>query len=718
MEINPDVPSFSSLSGTFLFISTAPTSTTTVLPKNLFLLSTGILSGSAITGAPYNLTAGDAAPNDIDQFSNLQRVIQRFGRRSPVANRFRSALQEVPFGINVFLPAIKEPTNSGFAGFATKIIRAAGTVVGSGEISVRACNFEARAPVANGDNANAVATAIKSALDNKIPDAPVVTASNIDIQLPVITITVNATGTSVFSIVANGVTKTQALTAGWTPTQSATAIAAALSGDATYPLTATSNAGVVTPTWRAGFPVSSITISTTDATQLFALTYLTTGGSAGVTTPLTYVVRGQEGNDSPLVVTIPPEVTGITLSPAIVTVTTTSIGDGGSASLFTIQCGSLVTVVSIPVATTPANATLLIEAAINGGTFPLTSDAIGAMVTLFFRSGWVFNRLKVASTEDATGQTYAVADRHDSAGAITSVTTTAGDPAFTALQGSGVPTLTTVLDNKAKLPAMIEWSSDYTDLTSINAEVEHVELYANGFYQQGQRETRCSTEIVDDVADILTSATPALSNYWRQSVVTYQDPPSQGASFAVQIAARLCATDLPYNMDGRVLRSGSLSPLLPARADTEMTPPTLDVAIGSYHLTPLRGVNGQVSIVRGRSTWGGEGRWGDWSYGRIFDQVRFELGAFLNNRFAGKVLFIGGGTIRIRNAFTLRDLRNAIGEYLDSRDGIIIDGSRTLKQFIQVDIDGVDPTRQLIQLAIRPPIESHQRVGVLTSSTN
>jgi len=72
-------------------------------------------------------------------------------------------------------------------------------------------------------------------------------------------IATNATGSN-FTITANGVAKIVAITAMWTPTQSATAIAAALAGDASFPLTATSALGVVTASWRAGFLPSSVSI--------------------------------------------------------------------------------------------------------------------------------------------------------------------------------------------------------------------------------------------------------------------------------------------------------------------------------------------------------------------------------------------------------------------------------------------------------------------------
>ncbi len=716
MILNPDVPSSAQTPGTFLFISTAPTTVGTVQPKSVFLVATGVLSGSAITGAPYSLTAGTATPNDIEQYSDLTRVNQAFNRRSPIANRFRSALQEVPFGINVYLASIAEPTNSGFAGLAAKILTGSGTALGSGEIGVRVAGHLARASVANGDDASVFMASIKAALDIKIPDAPMVTGANINIQLPVITIATNATGSN-FTITANGIAKVIAITAAWTGTQSATAIAAALSGDATFPLTATSALGVVHASWRAGFLPATLTISQVDATQTYVLTYDTAGAASGVTTPLLYVVRGEEGNDSPIVVTIPPEITGVRISPASIGIATAAAGHSGGASLFTLQVGSLVEVVSIPATTTAVNAAILIAAGINAATFPLTAEAAGASVALYFRSGWVVNRIQVSSTEDGGGQTYTLRDRHDSAGAITSVSTTAGSPALTALSGSGVPTLTTLLGNKAKLPEMIEWAVDYTDLTSIDDISAHVDLYANGYYQQNQRTTMTDTRAVETVAALLTSATPQLGNYWRQSIVTYQDPPCQGGAYSAQIAARLCATNLPFNMDGQVLRVGTLAPMLPCRADTELSSPTIDVALGSYHLTPLQGVNGNVIIVRGKTTWDGlDSRWGDWSYGRMFDALRYGLKLFLNTRFYQKVLFVGGGTVRVDNGFTLNDVRDAIGEYLDSQDGIIVDGSASLKPFIEVAVDVNDTSRILIALRQRPPRENHERVGVLTSA--
>ena len=226
-QINPDVPSTAQIPDTYLYISTAPTSISVDQPKDLFLVATGILAGSQITNAPYSLTAGTATPNEIKQFSDVRRVNSAFGRKSPIANRFRNALQEVPIGINMHVAAITEPANTGYAGMATRLLTFVGTAAGSGQIPLRIGGHLCQIPVANGDVASTIAASAKRAIDRFMPDAPIVTGDVIDINNSVITITVAAAGGN-FTITANGIAKVVAITAGWTPTQSATAISAAI----------------------------------------------------------------------------------------------------------------------------------------------------------------------------------------------------------------------------------------------------------------------------------------------------------------------------------------------------------------------------------------------------------------------------------------------------------------------------------------------------------
>jgi hypothetical protein len=711
-QINPDVPSTAQLPDTYLYISTAPMSIGVSQPKDLFLVATGVLSGSQVTSAPYSLTAGTATPNEIRQYSDVTRANRAFHRKSPIANRFRNALQEVPIGINIFLAALAEPANSGFSGMATRLLTFYGTAAGSGQITLRVGGHECQIPVANGDQGAAIAASGKTAFDRYLLDCPMVSAPLIG--APLLTITGNATGSNLI-IAAAGVSKTIAITAGWTPAQSATAIAAALAGDTAFPLTATSAAGVVSTSWRAGFPVTPVTVTDADTTQDYALTY---ASGSGPTLPLTYVVRGLDGNDCPVLIDIPPELTGISVSPGALLVSTTALGAAGSASLFTLLCDATAYVVSIPIGTTASQAAALIAAEINRTTGPLSATAVGAAVTLFYRPGWYVKKLQVSSTEDATGQTYTLADRHDSAGAISSVSTTAGSATATPLQGSGAPNLTTLLDNASKkTTGYSEWAVDYLDSTSTSAIYRHVEEYSNGFYQRNQRVTLICTDPLETAAAVATNASPQLGNSWRYSVGVYQGAACQGGAYAAQVAARLCATDLPYNVDGMQLVSGTIAPMLPGRSETDLSPPSQDVALGTYHVFPLQGVNGVVTVLRGKTVWAQSNtEWGDWSYGRIFDAVRFGMRAFLNSRFKGRVLFRGGGTVRVPNGFTAQDVKDAIGEYLDSIDGVICDGAKDLKRFIAVEPDPNNPGFLRIFFRERPPRELHIISGVVAAA--
>ena len=374
--------------------------------------------------------------------------------------------------------------------------------------------------------------------------------------------------------------------------------------------------------------------------------------------------------------------------------------------------------VSIPVGTTAAQAAALIAAGISAETGPLSAAAAGSQVALYHRSGWYSKKLQVSSTEDATGQTYRLYDRHDAAGTISSVTTTAGSAALTGLPGAGAPTLTTLLGNASKrVGGFTEWSVDYLDSASTSAIYAHVEQYGNGYYQRNQRVTFVSTDPLEDAAAVATSASPQLGNSWRYSVGVAQGGACQGGAYSAQVAARLCATDLPYNMDGMQLVSGTIAPILPGRSDTDLTPTEEDVALGTYHLFPLKGINGIVTITRGKTTWTADNiEWGDWSYGRTFDAVRYGMRAFLNRRFRGRVLFLGGGTVRVPNGFTPQDVKDAIGEYLDSIDGVICDGARDLKRFIAVEASRNNPGFLRIFFRERPPRELHIISGVIAAA--
>lgn len=442
------------------------------------------------------------------------------------------------------------------------------------------------------------------------------------------------------------------------------------------------------------------------------------------TVPLVCISRGEVGNSKPVVVEIPPEITGLKIGVGAISISTNAAGAGGNPSLFTIRCGALSVTVSLAIGTTPTNAAIAIAAAINAATIGLTATAASSVVQLYYRNGWAVHRIQINSTEDVGGQVYTLKDRLNTGHtAVASTATTAGSATYTGLQGSGTPTLTTVLANRRAKAQMLEWYSEYNDSTSLGAIATHIEQYANGYYQENQRCTFGSDEVLDvsatgvkNAKQRLTDPSPNLTTSWRYIELVAQDCFSGISTLAVELAADLCAATLPFNFDGHVLAQGTFAPVLGCRGDTELDPLTQDVAMRTYHLTPVRTMNGRVMIPRGVTSWGAANReWCDFSYGRIFDDSRYRLRSYFNQEFDGKVLFTGT-TPRVDNAFTLEDVEQAGRTWLLSRDGITIDGARELARYVRAEVDPDEPTYIRFALRLRPPREAHVKGGTLSSA--
>mgnify|MGYP000095905086 CR=1 FL=1 len=442
------------------------------------------------------------------------------------------------------------------------------------------------------------------------------------------------------------------------------------------------------------------------------------------TVPLVCLHRGEVGNSKPVVVDIPPEITGLKIGVGSIEIATNAAGASGSPSLFTIRCGALSVSVSLAIGTTPANAATAIAAAINAATFGLTATAASTAVKLYYRNGWAVHRIQINSTEDALGQTYTLKDRMNAThAAVASTATTAGSATYTGLQGSGTPTLTTVLANRRTKGQMLEWYSEYNDSTSLGAIATHIEQYANGYYQENQRCTFGSDEVLDVTAtgvknakQRLTDPSPNLTTSWRYIELVAQDCFSGISNLAVELAADLCAALLPFNFDGHELAQGTFAPVLGCRGDTELDALTRDVAMRTYHLTPIQTLNGKVVIPRGVTSWGAANReWSDFSYGRIFDDSRYRIRSYFNQEFNGKVLFTGT-TPRVDNAFTLDDVEQAGRTWLLSRDGITIDGARELARYVRAEVDPDEPTYIRFAMRLRPPREAHVKGGTLSSA--
>lgn len=444
------------------------------------------------------------------------------------------------------------------------------------------------------------------------------------------------------------------------------------------------------------------------------------------TVGLAYINRGEIGNDRPIRVQIPSSITGVALSPGTITVATNAAAGG---SVFTLNVGSYSLPVAIPGAQTPANSATAIAAAINAATFPLRATVASNVVTLLYgydsSDGWVVHRISVASTEATGGQTYTLADRHDHASptaAITSVATVPATATATALAGSGTPNLTAVLANIIKdKDGFLEWVTEFIDPTSARAiTTATIEIQGNGANNKSQRVTFASSEPLDTARSRVTGAlapSPDLTGYWRSTYLHGQDLPMQAVTAAAMLAAALAVAEQPKNFDGfELLSQDPRVPIAPSRQDVELSDASRDVAMRSYHMTPLIGVRGRLLVQRGVTTWGAINiEWADFSFGRCFDRDRSGMRRFLASRFAGKVYF-SRTEPRIPDGFTDTDVADAVIEYQALRDGITIDGADSLRQFVKVRRNPTDGSRLDITYRQRPPRELHKLVGIVSEA--
>lgn len=444
------------------------------------------------------------------------------------------------------------------------------------------------------------------------------------------------------------------------------------------------------------------------------------------TVGLAYIHRGEIGNDRPIRVQIPSSITGVALAAGTITITTNAAAGG---SVFTINVGSYSLPVAIPSSSTPANSATLIDAAINAATFPVRSTVSSNVVTLLYgydsSDGWVVDRISVASTEATGGQVYTLSDRHNHATPTASLGTVATVPATataTALAGSGTPNLTAVLANIIKdKDGYSEWVCEFTDPTSVRAvTTATIEVQGNGANNKSQRVTFASSEPLDTARTRITGAlapSPDLTGYWRSAYLHGQDLPMQATTAAAMLAAALAVAEQPKNFDGfELVSQDPRVPIAPSRQDVELSGASRDVAMRSYHLTPLIGVRGRLRVQRGVTTWGAINiEWADFSFGRCFDRDRSGMRHFLSNRFAGRIYF-SHTEPRIPDGFTDVDIQDAVIEYQALRNGITIDGADSLRQFVKVRRNPSDGSRLDITYRQRPPRELHKLVGIVSEA--
>jgi len=433
---------------------------------------------------------------------------------------------------------------------------------------------------------------------------------------------------------------------------------------------------------------SASTVGTNVAAAIYLLKDIPVTASGTSTVTLTYRHKGVIGNDLPVIVNI-NNATGITASPGTIAFSgtasgagTTSISIGGTTISATISNSDSASVIASALNT-----------AINAGAYPVTASVSSSTVTLFYAPDRAVHRIT---------------------GSITAAITTTITPAV-GTAGAGTPTLTTALTNAAALTAFPFWCSAFNDTSSLGTLSTHIETYADGLNQKGQRLFYCSTEALATAGAIPVGTTPLLTATPRYRALWEVDSPQQAYELAGRAAAEATITDYPpRNYDGVALKTRGTVPLLHPHKVVRSSPSDQNAALYSYFMTPIvvDESTGTLRILRGRTTSNAsDQRLWDWGCIDTLDYYRYDLNAFLYDRFKQKSVKLTG-TPKTTNTITPQSIIDAVYERAKTwDDNDLFDDIDSLKNSIVVNADPTVSGRFDIAVPGRPPVPFHQGAG-------
>lgn len=409
--------------------------------------------------------------------------------------------------------------------------------------------------------------------------------------------------------------------------------------------------------------------------------------SGGDTLELEDIHAGEAGNDMPISVTFDSDEAGVAASCGTLT-----IGGGPAAAngVLTVKA----TVKSAAIAYLSADTATVIATkavtALNGDAYSVSAAQAAVatpVVTLFYRSARVLNRLSAAAV----------------GGGITA-TLAAG------VQGVGTPTITSAIaalsaDTQAYKSIVPFWtdSSNAGTLAAavISQDQSPIEKDQRVFFGT-------SLSLVDSQAANLADATsPKLTTSALFAVM--QEPGSTVPAYeqAARVGAIVAAEDYQArNFNGRALTGNEYAPLgAPHRADRQ-TPDEENLSITALFLAPI-GVNedDEVVIVRSSTTYKAKGsldqKLEKWSAMLQVHLYRNEIKAEFRRLFREKSIKRYGEP-RTDASVSAQDVKDAVYRLMlewDDRD--LFDGAQQLRDAIQAGVV-VSPTRIDVSLPFRP----------------
>lgn len=463
-----------------------------------------------------------------------------------------------------------------------------------------------------------------------------------------------------------------------------------------------------------GRPIVSIGFSTGDATTSIAQSINDAinnlddapGGAsiASSTVTVTYPHKGDVGEDLPIRCKVNGTGTGITISDGSLVFATNVTGNGSVR----IVIGATTITVAITGGDTPAQVATKVVAAIAAGAYPVTA-AIGgtsATVDLFYAAGRDVRRI--------------------TASIVTSTGITVDQTAFGTV-GSGAPDLTAALANLQSQGGFGSWAVPFVgtqatpDTTTLGTIATYVELQADGVHQHEQRVHAGAAWPAATFGTIPVGTSPALTSSPRYAMLWAQDFGIQAWEIACRIAAARAGNDYAAkNWDGYILKGSTTAPLVLPAIPSRPIGDTINAAMRSYYLTPIR-VDNQTNtavIEKGTTT-------SNSSYLPLRDFATIDQISFWRRSVAQRLINLFSavsakqvGTPRTPNTITAQAVADAM--YLlalewDSAD--LYDGAETFKAGFTSKFNQVNPTRIDAAFPMSPVINVHQ-IGVIGNLTS
>lgn len=646
--------------------------------------------------------------------TGVQDVIEKCGTRSGCRYIYEYVRSAVPSGLRISVVPVKMSGSK--ATFRIKII---GTAQGSGRLRAYILDYLSFVDVKALDTASTIAAGLITSIHQleRIPYTAAFTP--VDILTGVanagIRLTVKVGGVTI-RLINPGV-----LTASTTVAVTNRAIEVTLKHDGTN-ITATSN------------DVIAALIASASAKELLA-TVGTAPGHDGAGTPtalaatalagdeivLTAITGGEHTSEHPVVVDMDDTIRLETSAGVRGGVAAGSIlfagGNTGAAATFTTTVGTK----SAPASLGNAQAEALSASQVASGiqqTGSMTCDAIvdastPAKVWLLYKKGEVFNAASVAVSTSIAPQT---------------ATLDVG------VAGSGVPTLTSALNNLISYDAAQEWVNEFgmqADDTPLQDLSTHLRTFGDGYRQKEQFLTFGYSSRLTAAGASVTGITPTVifedplkASPGRFLACWAPDFRQRAIAVAAMRAALRCAQARPTkNFDGMPLISnfpGSAPlnfPSINVRPDDDTT----GQARQNYFLTPIV-IRDDIMVVESDvTTYGGAiANWRDSPYSHGAANYRQEVLAELKARFFNPgVEVVDKSPPRVDGVIdpivAITNTIHSVNKRLEQQN--LFDGADFVKPQIDVQEDPDDVGGYIIYAPFRLPKPLHKITGQLAPAS-